>query len=571
MNKNETSCYVSWTYSKTGDAIPCYENGKASASLYSPQKEAEGIANSEAFKNAGFILTAGIGSAHYLNELKKRFPDAFIAVVEANKASADFVLRDSKVLLHKDIAVCTANELYDFLLQHYLLPLHGNFCFFPLRSWADANKQLAEHIKQTVSRALKTVSEDVSVQAHFGKIWHKNILQNLELFSQAQKQQRALDFYTADFPVHKTAFVAAAGPGLQACFDVLKSERNSYYIIATDTAYRALNAHNIISDAVVSVDPQHISVNHIHTHISNQTLFICDLCCNTALVRAAFCAGSPLLFFNAGHPLCSLAELWYKTYSAPDTCATQTVGEQTMPAQTSCTPENKLFPVFNASSGTVTLAALDFAVQAGFKRIIVGGADFAYTDGKAYTTGSYFDALFGMQSTRFNTFEKQFCSLMFRTEVELIDEHCAEKGYTTQLLKRYAHAFNELCRRFPYIERFEHIATDKHNAADTSEKKDRFIQAQSSTANTAGTCRLSKCFDEQKFGQWYVSRLQNLAEQQNSLQTQHSGSASATDKAVLASLLPYSAWLKRTQNFHTLTAHTAKLLAAFVRLHLQSV
>ena len=121
MNKNETSCYISWAYSKTGDAIPCYKNGKASASLYSPQKEAEGIANSEAFKNAGFILTAGIGSAHYLNELKKRFPDAFIAVVEANKASADFVLRDSKVLLHKDIAVCTANELYDFLLQHYLL------------------------------------------------------------------------------------------------------------------------------------------------------------------------------------------------------------------------------------------------------------------------------------------------------------------------------------------------------------------------------------------------------------------------------------------------------------------
>ena len=143
-----------------------------------------------------------------------------------------------------------------------------------------------------------------------------------------------------------------------------------------------------------------------------------------------------------------------------------------------------------------------------------------------------------MQSTRFNTFEKQFCSLIFRTEVELIDEHFAEKGYTTQLLKRYAHAFNELCRRFPYIERFEHIAKDKHNASDASEKKDRFIQAQSGTANTAGTCRLSKCFDEQKFGQWYVSRLQNLAEQQNSLQTQHSGSASATDKAVLASLLP---------------------------------
>ena len=96
------------------------------------------------------------------------------------------------MLLHKDIAVCTANELYDFLLQHYLLPLHGNFCFFPLRSWADANEQLAEQIKQTVSRALKTVSEDVAVQAHFGKIWHKNILQNLELFSKATARARFL-------------------------------------------------------------------------------------------------------------------------------------------------------------------------------------------------------------------------------------------------------------------------------------------------------------------------------------------------------------------------------------------
>lgn len=566
MNKNETSCYVSWAYSKTGETIPCYQNGKASASLYSPQKEAEGIANSEAFKNAGFILTAGIGSAHYLNELKKCFPDAFIAVVEANKASVDFVLRDSKVLLHKEIAVCTANELYDFLLQHYLLPLHGNFCFFPLRSWADANEQLTEYIKQIVSRALKTVSEDVSVQAHFGKIWHKNILQNLELFSQAQKRQRALDFYTANFPTHKTAFVAAAGPGLQACFNTLKADRNSYYIIATDTAYRALNAHNIISDAVVSVDPQNVSVNHIHTHISNQTLFVCDLCCNTALVRAAFCAGSALLFFNAGHPLSSLAELWYKTHCAPDTHAVQT-----SPAQTDCMPENKLFPIFDASSGTVTLSALDFAVQAGFKRIIAGGADFAYKDGKAYTSGSYFDVLFGIQNIRLKTLEQQFCSLMFRTEVERIDNQFAEKGYTTQLLKRYKNAFSELCRRCNHIEQFEHIANDAQSTTATNEKKERFAQVQTDVANTVATCRLSKYFDTKKFAQWYVSRLQSLAAQKNTLQVQLSGSASATDKAVLASLLPYSAWLNRTQNFYAPTDHTATLLAAFVSSHIQSV
>ena len=529
MSKADTSCYATWVQSKTGTFLPCYKDGKPSASIYNPEKEASSFAALDVFSQAGFILVAGIGAALHLNELAKRRPDARIAAVEANEESLRFVLSDPRVKLDDRIAVCTADGLYDFLLERYFPPADGNFCLFPLRSWAQANPLVFERIKESADKALSDIGADVSTQARFGKLWHANIMRNLFLYASASAHLLA-DFTRTAFPTEKTAFVAGAGPGLENAFDDLKRHRDSYYIVATDTAFAALSAQGIASDAVVTIDPQLLSIDHFYAPIDAKTLFICDLCCCSAVVQRVLQNGARILFFKSAHPLCSLIELLH----APEKNA------------------EPLFPFFDCSSGTVTLTALDFAVKAGFKRIVTGGADFCYTDGKTYVKGSYFDQLFGTQSSRLAPAEQKFCALMYRNELESVC--CAaggQKAFTTPLLKQYKEAFDRFCALHAGTVEFIHaseVPTKIKLVPPHTQQSD--LHGDSSFAGTdTGAVKLASSApdrrrftlkDYKNFLLRYENELQSL-QPHNKTHNAHGG-IRATGDALQKSILPYAAW-----------------------------
>lgn len=522
MSKADTSCYATWVQSKTGRFLPCYEDGKPSASIYNPEKEASSFAALDVFSQAGFILVAGIGAALHLNELAKRRPDARIAVVEANEESLRFVLSDPRVKLDDRIAVCTADSLYDFLLERYFPPADGNFCLFPLRSWAQANPPVFERIKESADKALSDIAADVSTQARFGKLWHANIMRNLFLYASAGAHLLA-DFTHTAFPTEKTAFIAGAGPGLENSFDDLKRHRDSYYIVATDTAFAALSAQGIASDAVVTIDPQLLSIDHFSAPIDAKTLFICDLCCCPAVVQRVLQNEARILFFKSAHPLCSLIELLH----APEKNA------------------EPLFPFFDCSSGTVTLTAMDFAVKAGFKRIVTGGADFCYTGGKAYVKGSYFDHLFGTQSGRLLPAQQEFCALMYRSELESVC--CAaggQKTFTTPLLKQYKNACDRFCALHAGTVEFIHaseVPTKIKRAPPHTHQ--RVPHADFSFAGTAAVKLTSSAPDRRRFT---LKDYKNfLLRYENELQSLQTHKVRANGSAVQKSILPYAAWYAR--------------------------
>lgn len=507
MSKPLQSCYASWTESKTGISLPLYTNGRAAASVYNPEKEALQFAAMDVFKNAGFILIAGLGAQLHIDELVKRYPNSRIGVVEANKASIDFILKGGKKQPdYADIDICTAGEVYGFLLQNYFPPVHGNFCLYPLRSWAQAQPQVFEFIKTETERALQDIAADVSTQARFGKIWHKNIMDNLSLYADMPSDLR-VDFSESRFPTDKTAFIAAAGPSLELCFSLLKQKRSSYYIIAADTAFQALNAQGIRADAFVSIDPQHVSLHHIHTHIDSHTLFVCDSACSPLIPRTAMAAGAKILFFKSSHPLCSLAEHYYAA---------------------ALSAKAPLFPSFGSPEGTVTIAAVNFALKAGFTRIETGGADFCYIGGKAYVRGSYFDSLFGSQSTRLNGAEHLFCGLMYAKELENAGIKNGKVCLTTTLLKSYRQSFETLCASQPGI---IFPVTEQNNDNSSSAENIFPLQNDKTAADSLYYCEDGRIFNAQDFFDFYRSELEKLQK----------GIKTAFSQAVYASLLPLAA------------------------------
>ena len=508
MSFCQTSCYTDWAESKTGVQLPRYTNGKVSASLYNPEKEADNFANLDVFRTAGFILIAGLGPVLHINALAEKYPHCCIAVVEANGASVDFIVKNPHVKINKNIEICTAENVHVFLAERYFPPEHGNFCLFPLRTWAEAQPELFAYIKNTVDTALHDIAADISTQAHFGKIWHTNILKNLQLYTELARDMR-IDFSASTFPTEKTAFVAGAGPGLESCFDTLRQNRNSYYVIATDTAFPALNAQNIKADAVITIDPQLFSLRHLHTHIEKHTLFICDLCSSPVFARTAFLRGARILFFKSGHPLCTLAELWHHGSAAKKTQA-------------------NLFPFFDSGAGTVASAALNFALKAGFNNISSGGTDFCYIHGKAYTKGSYFDRTFGMQNTRLRPLEHLFCTLMYAKELESVDPENPDKGFTTALLKSYRASFEKLCAENPHIIPFAQCVR-AHTAREARQEKTETAFTYEGGASD---------FNFNDFLRFYKTELKKI-------------DGSETDnrifQSVKNSLLPYAAWYTRRE------------------------
>ena len=417
--------YSTKAVAKTGAAIPLFLDGTCMHSKYDPAREAKSF-GSELASNSGCIVVGGIGGGFHLVSLRAQFPHSLIIAFEVDEASLSFCRTFDEVHLfesQENSICCTAAALSDVLLTSYLPALYGSFAFITQRSWFDKNKEFAECTKASIQSLLKTISADYSVQSHFGRLWQRNILLNLALFDELQKEdgRTNLPFKPS---LNKKAAVIAAGPSLDASISELLSHREAYVIFATDTSYGSLLLQGVIPDAVLSIDGQLVSETHFYIcpNLSNAPLstssepthFFFDLCASPAAARFVHKKGYAVHFLQSGHPLALRA-------------ASLSV------------------PKITAGSGTVTIAACDFARELGFSTISLFGADFSYSSNKPYTKGTYLDKNFYTQATRYSSAEAAFASLMFRTPLVHCSNNTCFSGtlknvHTTDTLKSYEQA-----------------------------------------------------------------------------------------------------------------------------------
>lgn len=375
--------YADIINAKNGSPVPLFSNGHAMHSRYDPEKEAAGWAST--INYASLFVIAGTGGGYSIAALRKRFPESVILAAEHSEEDIAFLshipafhhlLSDSRVVIFP------VKKTKTVMKNYYLPAVYGTLAVIEMHSWQRENSDDIATFRACVADASRAISADYSVQSHFGKLWQRNIMLNLK---QCNGQHAPV------FPTEKTAFVAAAGPSLDNAISYVQQNRASLYVIATDTAYHSFAKCGIACDAVVSIDGQMISASHFHNAVHvEDTLFVFDLCANQSAVQFINRLGGKITFVQTGHPLAQYA---------------------------SCFAEEKTgtrFPIIETGAGTVTIAAFDAALKAGFKKITVAGADFSYSQ-KPYAKGTYLDALYNTQNTRTDTQETLFSRLMFRT------------------------------------------------------------------------------------------------------------------------------------------------------------
>lgn len=440
------SIYKSIEIAKNGTKIPVFLSGKTMESRYNPQRDAENLLSTVTAEQSFFII-AGIGSGIFIKLLSNKFPKTKIIALENSKEDIDFLmqLENVKLLCDKqNVILCSIENLFDTIIQNYLPAKFGAIKIIEQKAWILENQNQTEIISKKINKAIGIVSADYSVQAHFGKLWLRNIMENTV----------CAEHSICNFPelseneLSKTAVIAAAGPSLDSFINSISIEqRKNYYFISTDTAYSSLIKQNIIPEFCVSIDGQNVSYNHfLHKTKDLKTIFAFDLCANSVSAKKIYKDNNKLMFFCSGHPLAT---------------AINNYG-------------NHFLPELFSGSGTVTITALDLAIKLGFTKIIIAGADFSYSNGKTYTSGTYLDKLYNKSSCKLQSAEKTFASLMYRTALTKV----SDTRYTTQILQAYQTSL-------------ENYLSDKHITFNKKDGIYNLLSAQSQKLNFQNKDKMS--------------------------------------------------------------------------------
>jgi hypothetical protein len=398
--------YSSIFVCKNGSKIPLLKSGRSIESKYNPENSAETILQT-VNKNCSFFIVLGIGSGILLKKILEKTSAQKIIAVEYNSDDILFLkqnfpyLESSQNVIFSDI-----ENLENVILKNYLPAIYGNLEIIPQKMWLLEEDNLNIRINSIIQESLKKISADYSVQCHFGKIWQKNILNNLKLSSKKFSQ------LTIENSQNKTAAIIAAGPSLENSIQKIKENRENYVIFSTDTAYPVLLKNKIMSNYVISIDGQYLSYNHFLNFDKNhKTVFLFDLTGNFSAARNIINHDFPLYYFISGHPFCNFLN----------------------------SKLNLKLNYINSGSGTVTISALDIALKSGFQNIEIFGADFCYSNGKSYVKGTYLDRIYALQSNKINEIETFFDKLLFRTE--LINK--TKNTFTTEVLNSYKNSLEE--------------------------------------------------------------------------------------------------------------------------------
>ncbi|MCR4823188.1 MAG: DUF115 domain-containing protein [Treponema sp.] len=413
-------CYSQIIEAKDLNLIPLCKNKVTGQevslhSKYNPIREAESFAG-QTDDSCRFFVILGLAAGYHIEKILEKNPQSKIFVVERSRTEIEFLSEIpsvKKLLKNKRVMISELDKIGENLLLFYKPALHGNLTILSLRQWENIFQEEAKKARESIIEGIKLLSADYSVQCHFGKIWQKNIISNLSL----AEKTKSFEEIVKNIDKKKKAAVIAAGPSLDKDLEILKTDQD-YFIIATDTAFSALRERGIFCHAVVSIDAQIFSHEHYMNPLPEETLYVFDLCANSASVRKALKASENVILTESGHPLAQYASLY---------------------------TGKRAFLHLESGSGTVTIAAASLAKKMGFSKIDFFGADFAYFDGKPYCLGTYLEKQFYSSSRRFRSGDQAYTKLMFRTALIKISENKC----TTEILQAYKNSLADFMKKNP--------------------------------------------------------------------------------------------------------------------------
>jgi hypothetical protein len=334
-------------------------------SAYDPQKEAQKYIDSLTIPpGIVYFILIECGSGYMIPVLRAQFPSAKLISLHISSkylSGADGYKPDAEWSPSSSLT-CTA------FLERHIKEIESDK--IKIIEWRPAlaldGKTYARILSETAA-FIKITDANKRTSRYFAKRWQNNIMKNISVFSEnALKKPSA---------VNSDIILCAAGPGLETQFDTLKIIRRNKnrIILSVSSAVRALLSHGITPDIVFTSDGGNWARFH--------------------LFETLRCPKKPLI----AAPLNAVLLTDFKKY--PVILFSDGSSEQN-----TLLAKNGLPVLSLPQRGTVTAAALDFALGWTTGNIYLTGADLSSGSLNSHARPYSFDLISEIASTRLSPF-----------------------------------------------------------------------------------------------------------------------------------------------------------------------
>ena len=387
-------------------------------SRFDPAKEARRILEQEYSEEATTYLFYGFGLGYLVEAFLNAHPDRSAIVVEPDcslfiKALESRDLKDLITTAHLCYFVGGEPEALPSLLD--TLP-SSHLKVIPLRSiisWSEGYYNRIDGIIRAYAARKKI---NLNTLDRFGKLWVKNLTQNIQLLLQAPGIQN-LENVFAGMP----ALVLASGPSLDSMLPFLHDLRQRFLIIAVDTSLKPCLERGIEPDFLVIVDPQYWNTRHIDGADLRKTILVSESSTNPRVFRMLHV---PTFFGSSLFPLGRHLE--------------SVIGKKGA----------------LGAGGSVATTAWDLARLEGCNPIYIAGLDLGFPGRATHFKGAYFENQFHAHSTRLKSSEEMSFSLLYQALPFAVASNSGGTVMTDQRMIIYKWWFENQIKVFPETKTF---------------------------------------------------------------------------------------------------------------------
>lgn len=306
------------------------------------------------------IFMVGLGNIHYLEELLKTTDKSTMVFIYEPCFSIFYkqlqLIDFEKLFKDRTIVLCIEGinaEGYEAVMKQmlkgdrvaimkdFILPNYEVICL----------EKVYEFIK-VLEKQVKDYRFSVNTMVEFSTVKVDNILHNVDYMRTGYKTAQLQDVLPLNIP----AIIVSAGPSLNKNIRELKRAKNRAFIIAVDTAMKPLLNAGIIPDMFAIVDG-----------LKPLNLIEMEECKTVPLVTTQD-AAKGVLKYHTGKKFFSNEHRRYTNHMY--------------------TMNGKSFEGLMLGGSVATLA-LSLVCHVGFKKIILVGQDFAYTNNRTHADGTF--------------------------------------------------------------------------------------------------------------------------------------------------------------------------------------
>ncbi len=258
-------------------------------------------------------------------------------------------------------------------------------------------------VELKIKNTIRSKMSDMLTRFEFEKKWIANIIVNTgRLPARAENDPASPALFSrwrgalSGVP----AVLAAAGPSLRSSLPLLRELQNRCFILACDTAYKALLKGGVMPHAVIMLDAQkHTLLHFLGESRLKSCLLFADIVSNPAILRRLESRG--IIFSTTA-----------KITQMPDGSVEREATPGSVYAEALAGPIGDV-----QSGGSVATSGFDLLRNLGVSRLFLIGQDLAYTGREIHSTGTHHN-------------ERWLCSISRTKSLELINEAVVRKRET---------------------------------------------------------------------------------------------------------------------------------------------